>query len=267
MNKQEHNFNVSSDHNKNKVVLIGCICGAVVLAVAVSAQLVLHALKYKEDEVRAEETVISNQEEGALEEKEEEPTAAEPNKETDPMTEALNYSSDEVNFDLVCYEPEFHPYDFLGEREMRELNNSTADAVLDDDYSMTGTLYSVSEDLYMDTTVYYHPETKGIEMIWTIQDEGDYLHTCMYTFRGGRILEVIDMVINDYDMDEVKRDDSFLYAENCMVMMMLTDEENEEGYIREMYELLNEEKQALYLEKEAEYLNRAYILYDAVSEW
>ena len=104
-------------------------------------------------------------------------------------------------------------------------------------------------------------------MIWTIQDEGDYLHTCMYTFRGGRILEVIDMVINDYDMDEVKRDDSFLYAENCMVMMMLTDEENEEGYIREMYELLNEEKQALYLEKEAEYLNRAYILYDAVSEW
>ena len=75
-----------------------------------------------------------------------------------------------------------------------------------------------------------------------------HVHTCMYTFRGGRILEVIDMVINDYDMDEVKRDDSFLYAENCMVMMMLTDEENEEGYIREMYELLNEEKQALYLE-------------------
>ncbi|MEY8522349.1 hypothetical protein AALA90_04920 [Lachnospiraceae bacterium 38-10] len=229
MNRQNNDLTEVSGQNKKKAVIIGCICGVAALIILLIALCALFLGK--------SEKSAGGGEEG------------------------------EVNFDAVLYEPEFHPYDFLGEKEMRALSGSTTDTVTDDDYSATGTLYSASEDLYLDTTVYYHPKSKEIEMIWTIQDDGDHLRTYLYTFRNGKILEVIDMIMNGYDMDDVKEDNSFLFAEDCMVLMLLTDEKNEEGYIREMYELLDAEKQALYLEKEAEYLNRAYILYDAVSGW
>lgn len=232
MNRQEYASPDPSGQEKKKAVFVGCVCGVAALIIVLFALCVLFLGK---------------------------------NKAAGDRTDSDFHR--EVNFDAVLYEPEFHPYDFLGEKEMRKLSNSTADAVIDDDYSTVGTLYSVTEELYLDTTVYHHPETEEIEMIWTTQDEGDHLRTRLYTFRDGKILEVIDMVMKSYDVDDVKEDDSFLFAEDCMVMMLLTDEENEEGYIREMYELLDEEKQALYLEKEAEYLNRAYILYDAVSGW
>lgn len=229
MNRQEYASPDPSGQEKKKAVFVGCVCGVAALIIVLFALCVLFLEKKGKYAGEGKEA--------------------------------------EINFDEIRYEPEFHPYDFLGEKEMRELSNRTADAVIDDDYSTVGTLYSVTEELYLDTTVYYHPETEEIEMIWTTQDEGDHLRTRLYTFRDGKILEVIDMVMKSYDVDDVKEDDSFLFAEDCMVMMLLTDEENEEGYIREMYELLDEEKQALYLEKEAEYLNRAYILYDAVSGW
>ena len=100
-------------------------------------------------------------------------------------------------------------------------------------------------------------------------------------FEGGRISLVNDMITDssmnaslagsDYDPDTVKgyggKTYTLYYSNDALTGLAIVRENGEtEMYLRSGFDGMDEGVQSLYLAREAEYLNRAYITYAAVTE-
>lgn len=274
------------ENNKNKALLIGCIAVLGILLIMAVVLLLLFVRKNKEDdwaepektESRREEE-IDREEEASTEEEIEEPEPAEeavaepePEAEAEPEEEVEEAAGmEEIDFSIRSYEPKSQPYDLLDMSELQALNEE-ATITVDDRYSTSGKLYSVSEGKELDVIVYYVPDTSDILNITTLQDEGDHLHMYLYAYKEGKVLQVMNIDMKGYSplTSDAKSMQAALYAEDCLVSMIITEDGNinaSAAYFREDFESMDSDEQTMYTAKEAEYLNRAYKIYDIVSEW
>ena len=249
-------------------LLIGCIVAGLVLIIAVVVLVFVFLNSGKDDSGREDP-----------ETREERETGEESGEEAYLAKQASGISGT-VDYGTVSYEPQ--PADNnMSPQVSDRIKSLQKEGAFAYDLVLTGTLYSMSEDRDMNVKVYYHPETYEIERITTLQSEGDHYRLYEMYFEGGRISLVNDMITDssmnaslagsDYDPDTVKgyggKTYTLYYSNDALTGLAIVRENGEtEMYLRSGFDGMDEGVQSLYLAREAEYLNRAYITYAAVTE-
>lgn len=284
-------------------LLIGCIVAGLVLIIAVVVLVFVFLSSGKDDSGREELETQEERETGEESGDDEEEPADEEDEDGEDSAPATGNGPEDaqpaelageeaylakqasgisgtVDYGTVSYEPQ--PADNnmspqVSDR-IKALQNEGAFAY---DHVLTGTLYSMSEDRDMNVKVYYHPETYEIERITTLQSEGDHYRLYEMYFEGGKVSLVNDMITDssmnaslagsDYDPDTVKgyggKNYTLYYSDDALTGLAIVRENGEtEMYLRSGFDGMDEGVQSLYLAREAEYLNRAYITYAAVTE-
>lgn len=280
---------------KNKGLLIGCIVAGVILLLAVIALAVIIMRDPGKDESKDPDTSVreeqdedkdleeepedeetkQGEEQGAEPENEEgeEPVEAqepaEPSAEEKFTAKQASGISGNVNYgEPFTYSPKGMEYEQLydGALESRILSNGA----IADYYVLTGTLYSMSEDRELTVEAFYHPDTYQLERIVTVQQEDNYQHVYDAYYDNGQLRIIQDYKTNSYDrnrVDILDRSYTFYYTEDRLVELFIERENGEvERYFCADYESMDDGVQSLFMARQADYLNRAYTTYAAVTQ-
>ncbi len=281
---------------KNKGLLIGCIVAGVILLLAVIALAVIIMKDPGKDESRDQDNTSVREEQDEdkdLEEESEDEEAkegeeqdaepenegeekpmeaqepAEPSAEEKFAAKQASGISGNVNYgEPFTYSPRGMEYEQLydGALESRILSNGA----LADYYVLTGTLYSMSEDRELNVEAYYHPDTYQLERIVTVQQEDNYQHVYDAYYDNGQLRIIRDYKTNSYDpnhVDILDRSYTFYYTEDRLVELFIERENGEvERYFCADYESMDDGVQSLFMARQADYLNRAYTTYAAVTQ-
>lgn len=269
-------------------LLIGCIAAGVVLLIAIAV--LAYIIKKNGDNPKGNEPDTSAEEElddrDLAEEPESgdtEPTdAQEAQPEEEEAQEPAGPSAEEafaakqaagisgnVNYgEPFAYSPQsMEPgqlYD--GALESRILANGALAGY----YVVTGTLYSMSENAELAVEAFYHPDTYQLERIVTIQQEDDHQRVYDAYYDNGQLRIVQDYTTRSYDRYSaavLNKRYTFYYTEDRLVELLIERQSGEvERYFCADYSSMEDGVQSLFIAREADYLNRAYSTYAAVSE-
>ncbi|MCI8995080.1 MAG: zinc ribbon domain-containing protein [Lachnospiraceae bacterium] len=283
--------------DKSKGLLIGCVVAAAVLLIAVIALVIVllnpgkkdgenteapsssQTTEENENRTDASENRDKEEEEEQAQEPgpagpEEEPAEQQPQEEPSLspaesmyLEKQTNGISGTVDYGTVSYQPNSMEYGqtWDGQR-VYELENGD----LQNDFILTGSLYSMSENLDMEVEVYYHPETYEVEKIVTLQPEGDQVHVYESFFQEGELRAVIDYTTRGYDRynpNPSGKSYTLEYTADRLVTLFINRETGEtESYGCADFATMDDGVQSLFLAREADYLNRAYTVYAAVTQ-
>ena len=283
--------------DKSKGLLIGCVVAAAVLLIAVIALVIVllnpgkkdgenteapsssQTTEENENRTDASENRDKEEEEEQAQEPgpagpEEEPAEQQPQEEPSLspaesmyLEKQTNGISGTVDYGTVSYQPNSMEYGqtWDGQR-VYELENGD----LQNDFILTGSLYSMSENLDMEVEVYYHPETYEVEKIVTLQPEGDQVHVYESFFQEGELRAVIDYTTRGYDRynpNPSGKSYTLEYTADRLVTLFINRETGEtESYGCADFATMDDGVQSLFLAREADYLNRAYSVYAAVTQ-
>ncbi len=279
--------------DKSKGLLIGCVVAAAVLLIAVIALVIVllnpgkkdgenteapsssqtteenenrtDAPETRDQEEQAQEPMPAGPEEEPAEQPQEEPSLSPA--ESMYLEKQTNGISGTVDYGTVSYQPNSMEYGqtWDGQR-VYELENGD----LQNDFILTGSLYSMSENLDMEVEVYYHPETYEVEKIVTLQPEGDQVHVYESFFQEGELRAVIDYTTRGYDRynpNPSGKSYTLEYTADRLVTLFINRETGEtESYGCADFATMDDGVQSLFLAREADYLNRAYSVYAAVTQ-
>ena len=291
---------------KHTGLIIGCILAAVILlaAVGILAFLLLRPEDSEgSKEPSRQEREVEEEEEGRDEEEEssetpesgepseapesgepsETPESGEPTPETTEPAEPAKPTGEEaylakkasgisgsIDYGVTAYEPNSMDYGQVWDEASGQRIYSLIQGELKNDLMLTGTLYSMSEDRTLSVEVYYHPETYDIEKIVTVQLEGDHQLVYEAFFKEGKLLMVSEYPSKGYEQYAVNisgQSYTFMYAEDRLVTLNINREDGStDTYNCADFESMEDGVQSLFLVREAEYLNRAYTTYAAVTQ-
>jgi len=277
------------EKKKNKGLLIGCIAAGVVVVIAIVI-LVIWLVRGKDEETKpqdfsGQDAVVESDEyfeEDFWEQEQEEveDTVAEEEPEQEVAEEiseaeaAYQYKletgiSGSVDYNVTNYVPD--SIDYYQEYDAELITRLYDWGEIYNSYTISGLLYSVSENAEMQVEVFYHPETFEVERIITIQPEEGNMRVHDMYFDGGQLRLVIDSVASSFDpYGDITYSKQYLlyYTADRLVSLQIdrADGNPVEAYNCADYLSMDDGVQSLFLAREANYLNRAYTTYAAVTQ-